>query len=235
MRRDFPEHPSTLDLETPESAPRRGKRFAGIVATPVVCVVLALFAVLLVRGPGSAQSPLSSGPSVPVGWQSYHDPAGLFRVRLPVTWAVRLDTSSATFGDRTGSATETDEMIRFSDPAQGNASPAVLVTVAPIRTDFERHWYCNAWRSSEHDSFHGYPAATMSPGSATWLFESATAHFQLAYMIPGVAGPPSTGPLMLTPVPTPTPLPKATIDADTTTVNTILASFQPTSASPLAC
>lgn len=235
MRHHNPEIPSSEDSVTIEHAPRRGKRFAGIVATLVVCVVLVLFAVLLVRGPGSSQSLSSSGPSVPVAWQSYRDPAGLFTVRLPASWSVRLDTSSATFGDRTGSATETQEMIRFTDPAQGNASAAVFVTVAPIRTDFERHWYCNAWRSSEHESFHGYPATSMSPMSATWLFESATAHFQFDYMIPGVAGPAHSSPMMLTPVPTPTRLPKATIDTDTTIVNTILASFQPTSASPLSC
>ena len=228
-----PETPATSeDTNAARPAPGGGVRRAAIGATLAVCVVLALFAVLFVRGPSGARSSLSSAPSVPASWQSYRDPAGLFSVRLPANWRVRLDTGTMSFGDRTGSATETDETISFSDPAQGSASAAVYVTVEPIRTDFERHWYCSGFRSQEYGSFHAYPATIMP---ATWIFESASAHFQLAYMIPGIAGPVHSSPPILTPVPTPTPLPKATSDADQTVVNTILASFQPTSTTPLSC
>lgn len=232
MERETPDPMTSPDSATPDPVPGRRVRHTGIVATVVVCILLALFAVLLVRGPGGSQTSLSSGPTVPATWKTYRDLANLFTVRLPASWSVRLHTVAATFGDRTGSVTETQEYITFSDPAQGSASAEIFVTAIPIQSDFERHWYCEGNRTGERDSFHNYPATTMP---ATWLFESATAHFQLGYMIPGVIGPVYSSPPMLTPVPTPTSLPQATIDHDKTIVETILASFQPASASPLSC
>jgi hypothetical protein len=153
-------------------------------------------------------------------------------VRLPPPWTVRFDTGSSGFGDSTGSATETDEFISFTDPAQGDASPWVSVNATPIHTAFERHWYCGAF-PGKHDSFHGIPAQSVF--DVEWLFETGNAHFQIDYAIPGVKGPPHTSPLILTPSPIPTPLPPSTVFADQTLVNTILASFQPTDPHALAC
>lgn len=223
--------PAPPGEEAALSPQRSGNRRAGI-ATAAVCLLLALFAVLLLRGPSTTGLFFSLSSNAPANWQTYRDPAGLFSVRLPAGWSARTETGTSSFGGPTGSATETDETITFNDPSQGSASAAVYVNAEPIQSDFERQWNCQAFRSEEHNSFHGYPAQSM-PG--TWIFESSTAHFQLDYMIPGVVGPAHSSPAMAGLTPTPTPLPQRVIDADTTTVNTILATFQPTSMSALSC
>jgi hypothetical protein len=215
-----------------------------VIPIVVAIVLVAIFAAVAANrglGPskpvGSAAAPTvpvgsAAAPTVSVSWQSYRDPADLFSIRLPATWSVHVETSTSTFGDRTGSATETEESIRASDPAQGGSSPWVSIRAVPIRTDFERHWYCQAF-PNKHDSFHGIPAESIN--GVTWLFETGNAHFQIDYAIPGVKEPLHSSPLILTPPPAPTPLPSTTVTADQTLADTILGSFQPASPKALAC
>lgn len=218
--------------EAARPAKRRRVRVGAIGAVAAVCVVVALFAVVT-RAPGDGTlGGDPNGPAAPADWQTYRDPLGLFSVRLPKGWTAQSSTSSETFGDRTGSATETAEMIQFSDPALGAASARVDVSAAPIKTDFERHWYCQGF-PQKTSSFHGIPAESTS--DAMWLFDTGNAHFQLDVWIPGVLVPPHSSPLQLAPVPTATPLPQATVAADRAVISTILGSFRPTNAAALSC
>lgn len=228
-----PELPADGNAPAP-MLPRRGSsRRAGrlglAAAGVAVALVVALFAVLsLQRGGGAGVPP----PVVPSSWQTYHDPAGLFSLRVPDGWAVHLDTSAASYGDRTGSATETDEFLSVSDPAQGSASAHFDVYASPIRTAFERHWYCQGFPSA-NTAFHGFP--TTLTDQAMWLFDTANAHFQVSVWIPGVLEPPHSVPLILTPVPTATPLPATWVAVDRQMLATMLGSFAPTNAHALAC
>lgn len=228
-----PELPA--DGDTPASIlPRRGTarrstRFGLAAAGLAVALVVVLFAVLsLQRGNGAAAPP----PTVPAGWQTYHDPAGLFSLRMPQGWSAHLETSSETFGDRTGSATETSEFLSVSDPAQGTGSAKFYVNAAPISTAFERHWYCQAFPSA-NGAFHGISASSI--GQAMWLFDTANAHFQLDVWIPGVLEPPHSSPMLPSTAPTETPLPAATVATDRQTLATMLGSFTPTDPRALAC
>lgn len=207
----------------------RASRLGLVVAATAIVLVVALFAVLSwQRGAAPAAAP----PVVPTSWQTYHDPARLFSVRVPDGWSVRLDISHESFGDRTGSADEIAEYVSVGDPSRGNGSPRFDVDASPIRTAFERHWYCRAFPGA-NAAFHPIPASQM--GRAMWLFDTASAHFQLDVWIPGVLEPPHSEPAILTPVPTATPLPAAWVAVERQTVATILGSFAPTDAHALAC
>jgi hypothetical protein len=153
-------------------------------------------------------------------------------VRLPPAWTARADTGEESFGDRTGSASETTETVQFTDPALGAGSAGFDVDAAPIHSAFERHWYCQDYLQ-KWSAFHGIPAEHLS--DATWLFDTANAHFQLDVWIPGVLEPPHTQLPQLTPVPTATPLPPGTVAEDRSLLGTILGAFQPTNATPLFC
>jgi hypothetical protein len=133
---------------------------------------------------------------------------------------------------RAASRDQQNPTAHFSDLTVGAASARAYVDARPIKGDFERHWYCQAWQH-KNCSFHGIPADNTS--DATWLFETRNAHFQLDVWIPGVLEPPHSSPLQLTPVPTATPLPQATVTADQTIIATILGSFQPANTAPLSC
>ncbi|HEX8033689.1 MAG TPA: hypothetical protein VF510_07565 [Ktedonobacterales bacterium] len=227
-------HPSemepTADSESLQSkqASRSALRtrlgaFGAIVA---VCLIVALFAVLMLR----PSSLFGVSPTVPANWQTYHDPRGLFSVQMPAEWTASVDTTTESFGDNTGSATETEEMILFSDPALGEASARVYVSATPIQSDFERHWYCQSFGQA-NPLPHDIPPETLSPGP--FLFNTANAHFQVSAVIPGVLGPPHSSPAF--PPPTPTPLPSQTVVVDRTVLSMILGSFLPTNTTPLFC
>lgn len=229
-------HPSEMDPTTNVAAshstqPSRARwraRLGAFGAIATVCLVVALFAILMLRPNGS---PFGGTPNAPANWQTYRDPSGLFSVRLPAEWTAQVETGTDSFGDNTGSATETDEMIRFGDPALGNASAQLYVTATPIQSDFERHWYCKNFGQANRP--HAMSAETLSPGP--FLFDTANAHFQVSVSIPGVLGPLHSSPVYTNPPPTPTPLPQQTIAADRTILATILGSFQPANATPLSC
>ncbi|MGZ3666378.1 MAG: hypothetical protein ACXWQ5_19910 [Ktedonobacterales bacterium] len=229
-------HPSEMEptaaVDTPQSkqTPRAALRtrlgaFGAIVA---VCLIVALFAVLMLR----PSSLFGVTPTVPANWQTYHDPRGLFSVQMPAEWTASVDTSTESFGDNTGSATETEEMIRFSDPALGEASARVYVSASPIQSDFERHWYCQSFGQA-NPLPHDIPPETLSPGP--FLFNTANAHFQVSAEIPGVLGPLHSSPVYSSPPPTPTPLPQQVIAVDRTTLAMILDSFLPANSTQLFC
>lgn len=232
METDEPRPASPGDTASASAGTRRGRR-AGrlgiLVAGVAVALVVALFAVVsLQRGSGLGTPP----PVVPASWQTYHDPAGLFSLRVPDGWTVDIETGTSTFGDRTGSATETSEFVSVHDPAQTTGSARFDVNAAPISTAFERHWYCQAFPSANSD-FHGIPATSM--GQAMWLFDTANAHFQLDVWIPGVLEPPHSSPMMPSSMPTATPLPAATVAVDRQILAAMLGSFAPTDPHALAC
>jgi hypothetical protein len=223
--------PATTPAASTGRPPRRRRRLAVNVLRAVVlplAAILATVAALAAVGIPLPFGLFAAAPPVPADWQTYRDPAGLFSIRLPPNWTVHFDSSVGTFGDRTGSASETNEYFNLSDPAQGDASPWVSITADPIRTAFERHWYCQPFPLL-HDSFNGLPA--QYDPQAGWIFETANAHFQVDDGIrPYIKG---LG--IESPPPTPTPLPPATVAADQTLVDTILGSFQPTDPHALAC
>lgn len=169
---------STTNVEAPQSkeAPRTGwrARLGVFGALAAACLVVALFALVMRRSDGGL---FGVSPNTPADWQTYRDPRGLFSARLPKQWATSVETSTDTFGDNTGSATEITEMIGFSDPALGEASARVNVLAAPIQSDFERHWYCQSF-SQTTNPLHGISAGSLSPGP--FLFDTANAHFQVS-------------------------------------------------------
>jgi hypothetical protein len=220
----------------PGKSPRNGwrARLGMLGAVAAMCVIVGLIVVLL-RPPGAGIGTVGvnpSGAAAPNEWQAYHDPLGLFSARLPATWTAHATTGTASYGDRTGSATETTEIVQFSDPALGAGSAGFEVSAEPIKSDFERHWYCQGF-TRKNDTFHGIP--TEHEYDALWLFDTANAHFQLNVDIPGVLGAPHSQPPQFGWHPTPTPLPAETVAADRATLSTILSAFQPTDATPLSC
>ncbi|HEV2235968.1 MAG TPA: hypothetical protein VGR57_04820, partial [Ktedonobacterales bacterium] len=93
----------------------RRARVGAFGAVAAVVVVVALIVLVLHRPDGS---PLGITPAAPgADWQTYHDPLGLFSARIPANWTAHATTGMETYGDRTGSATETSEIVQFNDPA----------------------------------------------------------------------------------------------------------------------
>lgn len=209
---------------------RASVRPSSAVAGIAAALVVVLFAVLVLQRGSPPASP--AAPQVPASWQTYHDPAGLFSLRLPQGWAADLSTGAESFGDRTGSASETDEYLVVHDPAQGGGSARFYVSASPIHTAFERHWYCQAFLCA-HTAFHSIPASSLS--TALRIFDTANAHFQLNVVIPGVLEPPHSSPLMPASVPTATPLPASTVSVDRQTLAMMPGSFQPSDPRALAC
>jgi hypothetical protein len=140
-----------------------------------------------------------------------------------------MDSSTDTVGDPTGSATETNEDVSLSDPGLGAASPWVAISAAPIRSDFERHWYCQAFPTSFLDNFNFFNGLhAQSDSNGGWLLETAHAHFQIDAAIR-----PDTGSALVPS--TLIPLPQDTAAAYQTPIATILGSFQPTDPHALSC
>jgi hypothetical protein len=130
---------------------------------------------------------------------------------------------------QSGTSNFLQEILHFSDPALGGASPWVDIYATPIGNAVKRHQYCQRI-SGIPTFFHGLPARADFNGG--WLLETANAHFQIdAAIRPYDEGVGSTGP----PPPTPTPLPPETATADQTLIDTILGSFQPTDPHALSC
>jgi hypothetical protein len=208
-----------------ETADRRRRRLGAFVALAVVCAVVAGFGAL-------ARSQQRALPAGVAGWQVYHDPLGLFSMRLPPGWTAVVMMGSFTQGDRMGSDSGQDESITFRDPSQGQASASIWVYAMPIHnTTLAQRMDCSS-RPREPLLFNGYPADANAPEMT--LFESGNAHFQIDETIPGVLMPPNLGkanPLL----PTPSPLPAATVTADRALLSDALASFQPANPKPLVC
>lgn len=163
-------------------------------------------------------------------WRVYGDPLRLFHVRIPPQWTAVVNTSGYGEGNPAGSTSGAVEDIFFSDPAQGGGSAQLWVHVDQITSVIGQSLFCSDFRAAETTTFNGYPAADAGPG---WLFESQTAHFQVAGTIPGV----TESEFMEHYDPNaarPTPIPSDWARADQSLLASMLASLAPT-AGPLAC
>jgi hypothetical protein len=219
---------------TPGKTPRAGQRgrpSAQGAVTGMGVVVALIVAVLLLRNGGVfGLDPFL--PAAPPDWRTYHDSLGLFSVRLPATWQAQTYPGTLSYGDATGSASEPLEDVQLSDPSLGEASARLSVNAVPIKSAWERHWYCRN-ESQRWLSFHGIPTQLFNQTSL--IFDTGNAHFQIDLGIPGVTGGRGIHSSSVEPPPTPTPLPAKTVASDFSLLSTILGSFQPTNATPLSC
>ena len=191
-------------------------------AAAVTVVVVALAALLLGRASDGASGSGSGS------WHTYHDPFGLFTLRVPPGWATHFAPTTGTFGDRNGRETERVDMVSFDNPAQGTGSAYVLVIAYPIKTAFDHQYNCQ--QPANNQRFTPLTLSGMEP-SGYQLFTTETATFQVDVSIPGVVIPVGFGPA----TPVPTPLPATWVATDKTEVNEMLVSFQPTNPKPLTC
>lgn len=207
----------------PSARESRGRAGRWVALAATATVLDALVAVLV----GRAGLPVGSG-GASTSWQTYHDPFGLFTLRVPPGWTAQFAPTTGTFGDRYGSESERVDMVSFADPAQGTGSAYVLVTAYPIKTTFDHQHSCQ--QPSNLQRFSPATLSSMEP-SGVWLFTTETASFQVDVGIPGVVMPVGFGP----PTPIPTPIPAPWVAIDKSEVNAMLVSFQPTDPKPLAC
>ena len=162
-------------------------------------------------------------------WQTYHDPDDLFTVQLPPGWTAQVESSTAAFGDRSISVSESIEMITFDDPSQGTGSAKLGVIAYPIKDASAHQYYCGI--SSDLQPFSSMNLSSMAHTGALRLFTTDTASFQVDVTIPGVLVPANFGP----PPPPATPLPSSWLATDQTEMQVMLTSFQPTDPKPLSC
>lgn len=210
-----------------------------LVLVVVFAVIVAIIGLLIGYELGYRSSPAPSsggagGGAVvgsSVGWRVYHDPLGLFTMRLPPGWAASSSLGSYSEGGPGASDSGQDEYITFRDSALGAASPSVSVYAHPLHNAAARQMACSAGFAFT-TRFHGYPADESMP--AVILFDSANAHFQIDEMIPGVLTPVNPGG-PANPPPPPTPPSAATVTTERTLLAATLATFQPTDAHPLMC
>jgi hypothetical protein len=195
-------------------------------AAAVTLVVAALATVLLGRAGLSAGGGGASG-----SWHTYHDPFGLFTLRVPPGWMAQVTRTTGSFGDRSGGVTERMDQVSFADPAQGTGpgSAFVWVFAIPLQTAVAHQTFCRELNTTL-ESFSPRNLRSMEP-SGVWFFTTETADFQVDVGIPGVVMPARFG----LPWPTGTPLPAAWVAADKSAVNAMLVSFRPTDPKPLTC
>ena len=201
----------------------RGRLGRWVTSAEVTIVVVALAAVLLARAGLSA-----GGGGASPSWQPYHDPFGLFTLRVPPGWTAHFAPTTGTFGDRYGSETARVDQVTFDDPAQGTGSAFMWIIAHLIRTTFDHQLYCQ-----QPANLQPYAPTTLSSlePAGVWFFTTETASFQVDVGIPGVVMPTTFGP----PPPPATPIPVTWATTDKTEVNALLVSFQPTDPKPLAC
>jgi len=120
-------------------------------------------------------------------------------------------------------------MIAFHDPSQGTGSADVVVAADPIKTAFDRQYFCQA--NSMRQDFSPLTLDSMEHTGALAMFVTKNASFQIGVTIPGLLAPTTFG----LPPPAATPIPATWAATDKTEVNTTLASFQPTDPKSLTC
>jgi hypothetical protein len=201
-------------------------------AAAVTVVVAALAAVLLGRAGVFSTSLAAGSGGTPQSWQTYHDPLGLFTLRLPPDWTAVVESGTGGISNSHGIVTEREYVVNFDDPAQRTGSAHVSVIAVPLKTTFDRQYICqNA--NTPYQRFSPLTLRSMEPSGLS-LFTTETAFFQVNVAIPGVVAPDGYG-LPLLPQPTVTPIPSTWAATDQSEVNAMLVSFQPTDPKPLAC
>ena len=216
-----------VSLKPAESPTRRLRWLRAFASAALVCALLAAFAgvALWRQGSGVTLATLT--------WQTYHDPLGLFSVRLPPGWTASVMMGSFGEGDRSGSESGPDETITFSDPALGAASASFSVYAHPITNLALAPTFECGIVTPANKTFNGY---TAEGDDATTRFNSAGASFQIFEDIPGVLMLAGFSVHLHPPFPpTPTPLPASTVASDRALLNDALASFRPTDPHPLNC
>lgn len=223
-----PEETGTVRTEA--SGRRRQALGVGVTLALVAALVAGFGALAVSKNALTLPSQVALGSTA--SWQVYHDPLGLFTVRVPPGWTSHSsEQGTYTEGNRQGRFTGQDENATFSDPTRGAGSTTLGVYVMQIPDSPVAAAMNCSERVHETATFNGYPADTTTHGVI--LFESANAHFQIGETIPGVIVP--VGPTSLNPPPPPTAAPAATVTADKALIAAMLASFQPTDPHPLAC
>jgi hypothetical protein len=214
---------------------------AGVTLVAVVAI-FALFALARSGAPAIGSSPQGrSAIQVTLdtaSWRIYHDPLGLFTVRVPQGWkATGGINGNYTEGNLKSGlrASGQSEGVGISDPNQGSGSASLGIYAEQLTSDAGRkitcEWY--AVGKTQATTINGYPAQVDEPGMV-WMVETQTAHFQIGVTIPGVLVPDHTSSLITTPPPTPTTLPQSWVQQDRVTLADMLGCFQPT-AKPLTC
>jgi hypothetical protein len=224
-REDAPQPPETMS----PAPPSRRARIAGAAALSIIVVVFAaLFYALSHKGFSTATD--APSPTAPINWQRYTDPGGYFSVSLPNGWTVERDTSGkATMGNSGGSFTTQDIMDTLGGPPRGQNSITVSIWIEPLPNDFARQWMCQAFSPSHNNTTVGGVPANFFDN--TWLFTSNAAHFQISYVYPNWPG----NVAMPSNAPTATPMPPGFYNLGQQEMRTIVASFLPIPATPLAC
>jgi hypothetical protein len=236
------DEPPAASEQAGASRSRGWKRWLAVAGASValVAVVATFGAIALARSgaPGVITSGAGPAGASPKDWKLYHDPLGLFSMRIPPNWRATVDMGTFSEGDNEGSMSGRSENISFRDPAQRDGVN-VSVSALQITSDFGRRLYCGSFsdrgpgQALTTVSFNGYRATEMPPDGTVWLFESYNAHFQVGVEIPGVLVPANPGGPM-NPPPTPTAPPQSIIHADRALLASALRSFKPT-AKPLTC
>jgi hypothetical protein len=203
-------------------------------AAAVTLVVAALAALLLGRAGLSGAGGVGGAST---SWHTYHDPFGLFTLRVPPGWVAQVTPTTGSFGDRSGGVTERMDQVGFNNPAQGTGPGSAFVSVfaIPLQTAVAHQTVCRDL-NTPLQPFAPLTLRSMVP-SGHQLFTTETASFQVDVGIPGVVMPEQVGAPMQSgpPTPTPTPLPAAWVAADKSAVNAMLVSFRPTDPKPLTC
>ena len=223
--------PQTPQPSQPMQKPvwRRGV-IAGAAALSIIVI---LFATLFYALGHKVFSPASAAPTptVPTNWQRYTDPGGYFSVSLPAGWTAQRDTSGkSTMGNNSGSVTTQDITDTLGGPPRGQNSITVWVLIEPLPNDFARQWECGAWPPERNNTtVAGMPALHLEDN--TWLLNTNAAHFQISYFYPNWPGNVN----MPVNAPTATPMPPGFYNQGQQEIKTIIASFLPMPATPLAC
>ncbi len=215
---------------TPEPTPSPRKR--GSIAGTALALTALLLAALFFGATHGRSGPAGTGqpaaPTPPQGWQTYRDPQGFFTLSLPQSWTAQQDAGEGHEGGPEGSVSFKDYMNTFGDPPRGTNSITVGVFVIPMVNDLMRHWACSGPRLA-NTTIAGLPA--WHDDVAGWLLDTNAAHFQISYRYPNDR----SGLIQRTNDPTATPMPPGFYERGQQEMQTILASFTPTPATPLAC
>jgi hypothetical protein len=188
-----------------------------------LAVVVALFAVIvLVRR--------AAHGSAATGWQTYHDPLGLFTVGVPPGWTAQGGLSGwVGFGGPAGSVSEVPEGVRVTNPAHGTGSGYVYIFAYYVPPAFVNGGSCYSFRPAAYGPFPG-PPWRLTPYPGTWLVDTQNAHFQIESAVPGV-----WGPLSISPGLPPPPVPASWVAVDEPVVNAVLTSFRPAARPVSSC